>query len=184
MNVPGKFFILTTCHESGNLSKKQIQEPKKYMIDDLDKKIISLLQGDIPVEAKPYANMAAQLGISEGLFLERVQAMIDRKIIRRFGATLYHQKAGFKTNVMVAWNVPDDIIDETGEKMAQYSEVSHCYHRLAQKDFKYNLYTMVHTDSREQCIRTAERMSRETGIKDYSLLFSKKEFKKSSMEYF
>lgn len=154
------------------------------MIDELDKNIIALLQGDIPIDSRPYKIMADRTGISEDLFIERVQAMINKGIIRRFGATLYHQKAGFRANAMVAWNVPEEIIDETGEKMAGFQEVSHCYHRMAQKDWPFNLFTMIHGSSRDECLKTAEDLSKATGIKEYQVLFSEKEFKKTSMEYF
>lgn len=154
------------------------------MIDDLDKKIIGLLQGDLPVKSQPYKAMADQAGITEDIFFKRVQAMIDKGIIRRFGATLYHQEAGFNANAMVAWIVPEEIIDKIGEKMAQLREVTHCYQRRVQKDWRYNLYTMIHGDSRDECVRIAENMSRITGIKEYRLLFSEEEFKKTSMEYF
>ena len=154
------------------------------MVDDLDKKIIGLLQEDLPIESRPYKIMADQIGVTEDIFLERIQAMIDKGIIRRFGATLYHQEAGFSANAMVAWIVPEEIIDKIGKKMAQLREVTHCYQRSVQREWKYNLYTMIHGDNRDECFKIAENMSRITGIKEYRLLFSEKEFKKTSMEYF
>ena len=75
-------------------------------------------------------------------------------------------------------------IEAVGTKMAGYREVTHCYQRKSRKDWKYNLYTMIHGDSEEQCYRIAEKMSAETGVIDYVLLFSEKEFKKTSMRYF
>lgn len=154
------------------------------MIDELDKKIISLLQKDIPVAPKPYEIIADKLGVREDEILKRIEAMVRDGVIRRFGATLYHQEAGFSANAMVAWVVPEDKIDETGHVMAGFREVTHCYYRKPQKDWKYNLYTMVHGDTREECYDIAKKMSAETGMKKYSLLFSEKEFKKTSMEYF
>ena len=109
---------------------------------------------------------------------------MKRGIIRRFGATLRHQEAGFSSNAMVAWIVPDERIEEVGETMAGFREVTHCYQRRTQRDWRYNLYTMIHGDNRDECYRIARRMSRHTGIDEYTLLFSEKEFKKTSMEYF
>ncbi|MBN1627676.1 MAG: AsnC family transcriptional regulator [Deltaproteobacteria bacterium] len=154
------------------------------MIDELDKKIIGFLQRDLPVEPRPYKIIADQLGIDEDMVLSRIQAMIDRGIIRRFGATLYHQGAGFRANAIAAWNVPEKMIDEIGKKMAELREVTHCYQRRATEEWRYNLYTMIHGPDRDQCISIAEEMSRMSGIKDYTLLFSEKEFKKTSMEYY
>ena len=154
------------------------------MIDEIDKKIIALLQKDLPLDKRPFVLMADQIGIAEDQFLGRIKSMVKKGIIRRFGATLYHQEAGFSSNAMVAWIVPDDKIDETGRMMSEFREVTHCYHRRPQKDWRYNLYTMIHGDSRDECHEIARRMSELSGIKKYSLLFSKEEFKKTSMEYF
>lgn len=154
------------------------------MVDELDKKIIGLLQKDIPVAPRPYKIIADQLGVEEDEILKRIETMVKKGVIRRFGATLYHQEAGFSANAMVAWVIPEDKIDETGRTMAGFREVTHCYHRRPQRDWKYSLYTMIHGDSREECYKIAKKMSEKTGINDYSLLFSEKEFKKTSMEYF
>jgi len=154
------------------------------MVDELDKKIIGLLQDDLPLEPRPFAIMADQVGITEDQFLRRVNSMVEMGIIRRFGATLYHQEAGFSSNAMVAWVVPADMIEEAGRAMAKFREVTHCYQRRPQKDWKYNLYTMIHGENRAECHKIARRMSRRIGIDEYALLFSEEEFKKTSMEYF
>jgi DNA-binding Lrp family transcriptional regulator len=154
------------------------------MLDDLDKKIIALIQGDLPLTAQPYAELAQKIGIAEELLLERIRNLKAQGIIRRFGATLRHQKAGFKANAMIAWQVPEQKIEETGASMAQYKEVSHCYQRITHPDWPYNLYTMIHGNDEEACRQIAQKIALETGIKDYVLLFSEKEFKKTSMRFF
>jgi DNA-binding Lrp family transcriptional regulator len=153
-------------------------------IDDLDKEIISLIQGDLPLDLRPFAVLAKKIGISEGELIERVERLKKRGVVRRFGATLRHQEAGFSSNAMVAWLVPQDRLDEVGRVMAGFREVTHCYQRRPQRDWKYNLYTMIHGDNEEECYRIAERMAQKTGIDEYLMLFSEKEFKKISMKYF
>jgi len=154
------------------------------MIDERDKIIIGLIQGDLPLKKKPFAKMAESIGMTESEFLERIRALKASGVIRRFGATLRHQEAGFSSNAMVAWIVPDDTIEEIGKAMAEFREVTHCYQRKPQKDWKYNLFTMVHGDDKEACYQVAKRMSQATGMDEYILLFSEKEFKKTSMAYF
>lgn len=154
------------------------------MIDDLDKKIISLIQGDLPLDPKPFAVMADKIGITEDQFISRIKTLIESGVIRRFGATLYHKEAGIKSNAMVAWFVPDDKIEDTGKALAGFKEVTHCYQRMPQKDWRFNLYTMIHGKSDQDCRNIASRMSQEVGIEDYAILLSEKEFKKTSMEYF
>ena len=154
------------------------------MIDETEKRIIQLIQGDIPLDVRPFAVLAEKLGIGEDELIERVKSLKQRGIIRRFGATLRHQEAGFSANAMVAWIVPEQSIEEVGNAMAEFREVTHCYQRQSHQDWKYNLYTMIHGESDEQCREIAEKMSAETGVTDYVLLFSEKEFKKTSMQYF
>ena len=102
------------------------------MIDDLDKKIIALIQGDIPIDHRPFAVMAEKIGVTEDQFISRVKSMLAAGVIRRFGATLHHLEAGFSANAMVAWVVPDDEIKEAGKIMAGFREVTHCYQRRPQ----------------------------------------------------
>jgi DNA-binding Lrp family transcriptional regulator len=154
------------------------------MLDELDKNVIRLIQGDLPVDPRPFAVLADQIGITEAQFISRIKDLKDRGIIRRFGATLRHQEAGFSSNAMVAWVVPDHRIDETGKILADFKEVTHCYQRRPQGDWPYNLYTMIHGSNRDQCFQIAARMSKSAGIDEYILLFSEKEFRKTSMEYF
>ncbi|MCG6881926.1 MAG: AsnC family transcriptional regulator [Deltaproteobacteria bacterium] len=154
------------------------------MIEEIDKKIISQIQRDLPVHPRPFALLAEKIGISEEVFVERVRRLKDKGVIRRFGATLRHQEAGFKANAMIAWKSPENAISEMGKKLARFKEVSHCYHRAPKGDWPYNLYAMVHGGSRDECREIARRMSSATGLTDYAVLFSEKEFKKTSMEYF
>ncbi|MCP4682897.1 MAG: Lrp/AsnC family transcriptional regulator [Desulfobacterales bacterium] len=154
------------------------------MIDEIDKKVINLIQGDLPLDLRPFTGMAKKIGLNEKEFINRVGDLKKRGTIRRFGATLRHEKAGFRSNAMTAWLVPDERVEEVGRIMAEFREVTHCYQRKARKDWKYNLYTMIHGNNREQCLQIARRISESTGINEYKLLFSEKEFKKTSMEYF
>ncbi len=154
------------------------------MLNELEKKVISLIQKDIPIAKRPYKESAESLGISEDEFISVLRSLNDRKIIRRFGATLRHQKSGFKANAMVAWKIEEERVDEAGEKMASFSEVSHCYRRDPCEDWKYNLYTMIHAKDKEQCREIAGKLSKAASASEYEILFSEKELKKTSMEYF
>jgi DNA-binding Lrp family transcriptional regulator len=154
------------------------------MFTELEKKIIALIQGDMPVEARPYQAIAEIIGTDEKTVLTVVQDLVDRGIIRRFGATLRHQKSGFTANAMVAWQVDEDRVDDVGKVMAAFDQVSHCYRRNPAKDWPYNLYTMVHAKDEPACRAIAREVSEKTGVNSYEILFSRKELKKTSMQYF
>jgi len=154
------------------------------LLSELEKQVIASVQGDMPVVPQPYSQIADQLGISEEQLLKVLRDLVDRGIIRRFGATLRHQKSGFQANVMVAWKVDEARIDAVGKIMAGFKEVSHCYRRNPTETWTYNLYTMVHGKDESDCRRTAQAMAAKSGVHDYEMLFSRKEMKKTSMKYF
>jgi DNA-binding Lrp family transcriptional regulator len=68
--------------------------------------------------------------------------------------------------------------------MAEFSQVSHCYRRNTTDGWPYNLYTMIHAKNEASCLDVVHKISKKTGIQTYTLLFSKKELKKTSMQYF
>jgi len=154
-------------------------------ITELDKKIMKCLQGDIPSTLTPYKDIAESAGTTEEQVIARINFYREKKWIRRFGATLRHAKAGFKANGMGVWKVPNpEDRQRLGEEMASFQEVSHCYERSSFDDWPYNLFTMIHGESKEDCERVARRISEKTGVKEYRMLYSAREFKKSSMKYF
>jgi DNA-binding Lrp family transcriptional regulator len=154
------------------------------MLTDLEKKIIAAVQGDLPVTPRPYRAIAEKIGIPEDVLLDIVSGFAERGVMRRFGATLRHQKSGFGANAMGAWQVEENRIEEVGRTMASFPEVSHCYQRPTTPEWPFNLYTMIHATDETTCRETAERMSKKAKVSRYSLLFSREELKKTSMVYF
>lgn len=151
---------------------------------DTDRPLIRVLQKDLPHVLYPFRELARQLDWSEAKVLKRTESMLEQGAIRRFGAVLRHQKAGFLANAMGVWEVEDALVQKAGEEMARFREVSHCYQRPTLPDWPYNLFTMIHGRTPEDCHRVVEEIAKETGISRYAMLFSLAELKKSSMEYF
>jgi DNA-binding Lrp family transcriptional regulator len=113
-----------------------------------------------------------------------IRSFKERKLMRRFAAVMNHRNAGFKANAMGVWAVPDEHLDEIGPAMAGFAAVSHCYRRPTYEDWPYNVFTMVHGRSARDCEATIEAIRRETGIDEYCLLWSIKEYKKVRVRYF
>lgn len=157
---------------------------KPPRLTDLEKKVIASLQGDIPIVPRPYLLLAKEIGIPEEAFIETLQQLTEQGVIRRFGATLRHQKSGFQANAMTAWQVAEDRIEEVGRIMASFRAVSHCYRRDPAEGWPYNLYTMIHGKSETDCRETARQIAEKAGLQTYQLLFSRRELKKISMTYF
>jgi siroheme decarboxylase len=154
------------------------------MLSDLEKQVILALQRDLEIRPRPFLELAEQLGVTEEEFLAAVRALMSGGYIRRFGATLRHQKSGFAANALVAWAVPADRVTEIGQRLAAQRSVSHCYARKPAASWPYNLYTMVHGRTPEDCLAIAGQMAAEIGLDDYEVLFSETELKKTTMRYF
>lgn len=144
------------------------------------------MQKDLTVEEEPFVAMAARLGVS----LKELRAMADAMKacgrLRRFSAVLRHREMGFSANGMGVWAAPGDdaAIMAAGEKMAAYRAVTHCYRRPSYPDWPYNLFTMIHARTREECNAVVEEIAKETGIADHGVLYSTKEYKKTRVQYF
>jgi len=154
------------------------------MLDELDKKIIGMMQEEFPLVPEPYLAIADKLGISEDELLSRLNKYRQSKKIRKMGAVLRHREVGYSANALCAWIVPEERIQEVGEMFAKVAVVTHCYARVTQPGWPYNFYTMLHANTREQCNDIAQSLADQAGLSQYTMLFSTKEWKKNSMEYF
>jgi siroheme decarboxylase len=149
-----------------------------------DRRLLAQIQGDLPLCTSPFAAIARKTGWEEEELLRRVRFFIRRGMIRRFGAILRHQKAGYRGNAMAVWKVPEDQVVKVSRAMVACRSVSHCYLRPPHPRWPFNVYTMLHGESEKECRHIARQISRKTGVKNFRLLFSRREHKKSSMDYF
>lgn len=154
------------------------------MLDNLDKKIINIMQDDFPLVPEPYKYYAEKLNITEDELIYRLQSYKKHGQMRKMGAVLKHREVGFKANALCAWIVPEERIELVGQIMIKTMAVTHCYSRLTVKDWPYNFYTMIHAQNREDCEKIAQKLAEDTGIYEYKMLFSTREWKKTSMKYF
>ena len=153
-------------------------------IDDTDRLIITATQSGLPLTENPYQLIAEQLNLDTSEVMARMQAMLDRGIIRRIGIVPNHYKLGFKANGMSVWNVLDDRIDELGELIGALDFVSHCYQRPRfLPEWPYNLFAMVHGKSREEVQEKVEKIAALLADNDrgHDVLFSTRILKKTGL---
>ncbi len=153
-------------------------------MNELEIQLTRELQEGLPLVTRPFAAIGKRLGISEEQVLQMVQDLRERGIIRRFGATIRHQKIGFVANAMVVWQVEPERTAEMGQRLADCPEVTHCYQRKSNPEWPYQLYSVVHGQTDQECREIAHRIAQDLGITDYQMIFSIRELKKTSMKYF
>lgn len=151
---------------------------------DLQKQLVRALQNGIPVVERPFQVIADSVGITEEQLIQELESMKASGMIRRFGAILRHQEVGFSANAMVVWNVPDEKVEEFGNAAAAFAQISHCYQRPRFEGFPYNMYTMIHGQSKSECEETARKLSKQCKVSQFELLYTITEYKKSSPVFF
>ena len=127
---------------------------------------------DIPHTLTPFKDW--------GVSIEELCDDLAQKRMRRFGAILRHQQAGFAHNAMVCFDAPT----EAGTALAQNPHVSHCYERPAFEGFPYTLYAMMHAQSSDDLQRFINEAAESIGNPDYAVLHSVRELKKTSFAFF
>jgi siroheme decarboxylase len=162
------------------------RELERQPYDDGDVATVRAMQGPMEPVERPYDAVAAGLGIDTDELLERLRGMVDRKLLRRVAAILYHRRAGFSANGMGVWKVPEEEILSTGRRMASFRGISHCYQRPTYEDWPYGVFTMAHGRSKQECDAILDSIAAECGIgaEDRATLYSSTEYKKIRLHYF
>jgi DNA-binding Lrp family transcriptional regulator len=150
---------------------------------DADRVALKAAQDDLPLTERPFAALASSHGVPEDDLLEALRRWLRSGLMRRYGALVSHRKLGYQSNAMVVWQVPPERLEEVGHLFATNPEVTHCYERSPAPELPYNLYTMIHAPSEDECRRLVENLSRVSGIYAYEMLVSTWEFKKDSPRY-
>jgi len=154
------------------------------MLNKIQKEIVKVLQEDLPVTEEPFVEIAENLGISEEFLLKEIKYLSDEGFLRRMGGVLAHRKLGLNFNPMIVIETKSEYIDSLGEKIASFNEVTHCYNRPRMKDFPYDLYAMIHCNSEKEAQEIVKKITNDERIISFKLLYSIKEYKKTSMKYF
>ena len=183
------------CRHRGGTSRKSPE------LDDFDRTRIRILSGDLPHSLTPFTDVAEMIGMERGKIVEPSRGLDDlleginsdllSGRMRRFGAILRHQKAGFAENAMVCFNIccsenlPEGPsgVDDAGALLAEEPFVSHCYQRDSFKGFPYDVYAMVHAQSPEDLNAKIELLVKKMGNPGYAVLRSLRELKKTSFKF-
>jgi DNA-binding Lrp family transcriptional regulator len=141
-------------------------------MDDIDRKLLNLIQEDFPITAAPFAEVAAQLGIGESDVLKRIARLKEEGVIRRIGAVFDLRKLGFASTLCAA-RVPEGEVRGFVEAVNACSGVTHNYRR----DDEYNIWFTLIATGEEELAAAFAGIQRETGIDDILSLRATRTFK-------
>ncbi len=151
--------------------------------DLLDPRRLAALETDLPLCPEPFSELASNGGLETAEALSTLREWTAAGRIRRYGALVNHLRLGFVANAMTVWQVPRDRVEQVGTALASSPQVSHCYERPPFDEFPFNLYAMVHERSRGRCMEVIEGLSQLCPDSPRAVLFSTREFKKSSPSF-
>ena len=136
-------------------------------MDDTDKKLLSLMQAEVPIVARPWARLGARLGIAEEEVMRRVQALKSTGVIRQISAIFDTRALGYQSS-LVAVRCDPLRVDAAAAVINEHPGVSHNYLR----HHPYNLwYTIaVGPTSRLGLERTVEVLHALSGAQAFRLL--------------
>ena len=153
-------------------------------LDEIDRRIVLATQSGLPLEPQPYHAVALQVGIAAEEVMARMRRMLESGMIRRIGVVPNHYALGYKANGMTVWDVPDERVDELGEKVGALEFVSHCYQRPRHlPDWPYNFFAMVHGHDRVEVEELVRRIAELIGAADrgHEILYSTRILKKTGL---
>ena len=155
-------------------------------LTDFEARLVGQIAEGLPLSLTPYADIAHNLGVSEEVVINSLQSFLDRKIIKRFGLIVRHHELGYTANAMSVFDIPDDLVDELGEKIGELPWVTLCYRRPRRlPHWPYNLFCMIHGKDRDKVEEHVNELRRLCNIEaiPYLVLFSLKRFKQKGARY-
>ena len=156
-------------------------------VDDTDRRLLAAVQPGLPLSPQPFAEIGARLGLGEAEVIARLNRLKEAGVIKRFGVVVRHHEVGYGANAMVVWDVPDDQVRALGRCLAGFDFITLCYQRPRRlPQWRYNLYCMIHGQSREQVLAHLEWMVNHCGLQSlaHQVLFSRRRFKQRGAAYF
>ena len=141
-------------------------------LDDLDKAILNEIQSHFPSVSRPYEEVGERVGAPEAEVVRRVQALMDRGVIRRIGANFTSRKLGY-TSTLCAARVAPESLDHFVAVVNRYPGVTHNYLRR----HRYNVWFTLIAESEERLNRILEEISAAADVEEILSLPAQEVFK-------
>jgi DNA-binding Lrp family transcriptional regulator len=143
-------------------------------LDELDRRLLNLMQGSFPIEPRPYLRVAELAGIAEREVLERVQHLLDERIIRQVTPIFDTRALGY-SSMLVAAKVDPENPHRAAQAINSHPGVSHNYLR----NHEFNLWFTIATepDSTLGLEGTLQALAAEAGAESLRELPTLKLFK-------
>ena len=150
-----------------------------------DRSLVGAIQDGLPLTARPYAAVAARIGLTETQVMGRIRQLLGDGVIKRLGVVVRHRELGYRANAMVVFDVVPAQVDAAGERLAALAPVTLCYRRTRRPPvWPYNLYCMLHGRNRDEVMDWVHGLLPEAaGQRPGAVLFSRRRFRQRGARY-
>ncbi|MFV0515359.1 MAG: Lrp/AsnC family transcriptional regulator [Jhaorihella sp.] len=124
-----------------------------------DRAILNAIQDDLPLSHRPFADLAAGLGMGEADLLARIGRLRDQGVITRFGP-FFDASAMGGAFCLCAMAVPEEDFDSVVIQVNARPEVAHNY----QRTHRLNMWFVLATETPEGIDAAADAIETETGL--------------------
>lgn len=139
-------------------------EPKAVELDLTDRRIINRLQDGMPVCDQPFLQVSQELEISEQELLDRLETLLDNKVLSRFGPMFHAERLGGGL-ALAAMRVPEEAFEQVADQVNELAEVAHNY----QRNHEFNMWFVIATEQKEDVEQVAARIASITGYPVYNM---------------
>ena len=129
-------------------------------LDAIDRRIIDGLQGDFPICERPYQVAAERLGISEEELLQRLDRLLETRVLTRFGPMMQIERVG-GSFVLAAIAVPEADYERVVGQVNALPQVAHNYRR----EHLLNMWFVLATETPAGIGEAIARIEADTGLK-------------------
>ena len=144
------------------LERCPLISPEKDVLDEVDLSILELVQKEIPLIKKPWAEIALRLGMSSEDVLKRLKDLKEKGVIRRIGPIIDARKVGLKASTLIGMRVSPNRINEVVSIINRYDEISHNYERK----HEYNVWFTLTAPTQKKLDRIVHDIKRKTKVSE------------------
>ena len=148
--------------------------------------LIGAIQQGLPLISHPFAEIGAGIGLHETEVIANLAHWVEQGVIKRMGVVVRHHELGYRANAMVVWDIPDNEVSAVGHRVGSFDSVTLCYRRPRRlPDWRYNLFTMIHGQHRDEVLDSVVQLQEQFGLKNvaHEVLFSCRRFKQCGARY-
>ncbi|HDL18742.1 MAG TPA: Lrp/AsnC family transcriptional regulator [Bacteroidetes bacterium] len=142
------------------------------MMDQTDRKILDIIQKEIPIVPNAFEVVAQKAAIDKDDVINRIKRLKENGIIRRIGGSFDSTGLGYYS-VLVAAKVAEEDLEQTVTFLNRFTGVTHNY----QRNHEYNLWFTFTASSKQRVEELIEFFKQKTGAQEMIPLPSLQKFK-------